>query len=250
MENETLISLTSIPRRLISSTILVIDELKKQNVKCKILLNIPHEYKKWGKYILPPDLFTGDDQVIVYRPIKDYGPATKLMGALEYIETNLKYKYIITVDDDVYYDNYDAIGNLLINSQKHPKCAITYGGIKLVCYPYCYGNGLSYNNIGNVDIPAGYMGVLYPVEEFRSNNLIFNLMNELPEGIFNDDDAYFGIVLNAMKINLIALKKLAPVKLIKTSGGSAVVEQTTKHRTINEMEIFQYAVNNKLLLNN
>lgn len=245
-----IVSLTSIPRRLDKSIFITIKELKKQSMISKILINIPYKYKKWKEYNLDKDFFKNDENVIIYRPSKDYGPATKLLGALEYIKDKKHIKYIITVDDDIIFNNGKVIETLIKNSEKHKDCAFTFGGIKLVNYPYKYGNGLKYNNIGYVDVPSGYMGVLYPCDKLRINNKIFNYMENLPDGIFNDDDAYFGIILSILKIPLISLKKISSIKLAKYCGGSAVSENTSKHRIINEMEIFQYAVKHNLLPNN
>jgi len=245
-----IISLTSIPRRLDKCIFLTIEQLKKQSIKCKILINIPYKYKKWGEYKVNNNMFIDDEQVIIYRSLQDYGPATKLLGALEYIKNKKEIEYIITVDDDIIFNSDKVIETLIKKSEENKNCAITFYGIKLLHHPYRYLDGLKYNNIGYVDIPAGYMGVLYPCEKLINNNIIFNYMENLPVGIFNDDDAYFGIILSILKIPLLSLKKICDVKLAEHCGESAVCENTSIHRITNEMEIFQYAVEHNLLPNN
>lgn len=104
-----------------------------------------------------------------------------------------------------------------------------------------HGNGLKYNKKNClVHIPAGYRGVLYPAQVLRHNRTIFELREELPAGIFNDDDAYFGIVLSVLKIPLYSIPNKAGAKLTeaRSAGEGAVAENATKPRIDNEMEIF------------
>ena len=138
MNDEYLISLTSIPRRLNKNYRIMILYLKKQTFKCKILVNIPRTYKKWGDYTLPDNIVEDDELVEIYRPKKDYGPATKLMGALDYIKEtgNKTIKYVITMDDDVFYKNFNTVDTLVRAEKKFKNCAITFNGIKLIKHPY------------------------------------------------------------------------------------------------------------------
>ena len=201
--DDTIISVTTIPRRLNTSLLDVIKSIKQQTFKCKLLINIPESYVKWKDPInIPEELI--DDNIIVFRTIKDYGPKTKLLGAIEYINRNniTHIRKIITIDDDIIYSDINHIQKLTDISNKYPDRIITYSGIKLGHFPYRYQNGLLYNNTGLVDAPAGYYGVVYPVDCIERAKLFFedDFVNTLPSGIFNDDDAYFGIVFGAAKI--------------------------------------------------
>ncbi|MCK5617148.1 hypothetical protein KAR91_85585, partial [Candidatus Pacearchaeota archaeon] len=102
-----------------------------------------------------------------------------------------------------------------------------------------------------VDVPAGYRGVLYPVEPLMKDDSIFTLSKKLPKGAFNDDDAYFGIFLNYINIPLFAMPKKPGLKRIDAcyAGSSGVAEKVEKSREKNQTEIFQYAVQNKFFLN-
>jgi len=249
---QVLISLTSIPRRFDSSLIEVLNSLKKQHRKCKIILNIPKEYKKWGEPEIPEELLN-DKEIILWRPAKDYGPATKLLGALEYISKNPGFKYVLTVDDDLYYKDCEYLDYILEFSKLMPSCALTTHGIKLKHYPFEHKNGLEYiNKFCFVDVPAGYRYVLYPVEPLMKDDSIFTFSEKLPKGIFNDDDAYFGIFLNYINVPLFAMPKKPGIKgiLACNAGSSGVTEKVEKSREKNVTEIFQYAVQNKLFLNN
>ena len=253
MNNDnTIISITSIPQRLNNCTIDIINILKKNKLCLPILLNIPLLYKKWGTHTIP-NIILNDNDIILYHPIKDYGPSTKLLGALEYIENNPKYEYIITMDDDEYYNNIDEYLDFMFdNSNKYFNYILTIGGIKLNNYPYMNNNGLIYNNSNIfVDIPAGLFGCVYPIHYFKNNKIIFELYNDLPEGIFNDDDLYFGIIAGYMKIPIYSLKLPINIKLIdhQESKKSGVVDKTNIRREINESNIIQYACS-KLYLPN
>ena len=182
---------------------------------------------------------------------KDYGPASKLLGAIEYLKNtnNNQIEYIITVDDDIIFNNLNYLQNLVDNIVNYKDCAITYGGIKLEKSPYRCGNGLKYHIIGSADIPAGCRGVLYPVKKLYENNIVFTFMNTLPDGIFNDDDLYFAIILNLLDIELVSLKEIYNYIPTENNIKSAVVEKTNIDRVTNEMNIIQYAISKNLLPN-
>ena len=248
-----LVSLTSIPRRFDTSLLEVLATLKRQRLTCTILINIPAKYRKWGPVqSLPADL-SNRDNVVIFAPKDDYGPATKLLGALEYIQERPEITHIITVDDDMVIDDPYYLTYLVAFTAVIPDYAITFSGIKLDKFPFKEGDGLIYNNrFCFVDIPAGYRCVLYPAERLRNNKLPFEFAAKLPLGIFNDDDAYFGILLSIMDIPLFAIPNRpcgAPIEQSKHGGGSAVTELADRERTQNEMEIFQYATRQGYLLN-
>lgn len=175
-------------------------------------------------------------------PSEDYGPATKLLGALEYTQAHQQYERIITFDDDVVPRVSSHLRHLMRCATIFPECAVTINGIELVAPPYRAGAGLSYRSrLRAVHAPAGYKAVAYPVRQMATSNTPFALRNELPKGVFHDDDAYFGIVLAKMGIPLIAVPGRG-VNSLTNDGGSAVVEQTGMDRRDNEMEIFRHAL--------
>ena len=245
MKPHVLISLTSIPRRLDGSLPEILAGLKRQRLKSQILVNIPTHYRKWGAVEIPQALREIED-VIVFSPSKDYGPGTKLLGALEYIQQHPEITHVITVDDDMVIDDDRYLEHLAAHARALPNYAVTFGGIKLDRYPFKYLDGLSYDHHHRfVDGVAGFRGVLYPVHLMRGSQLPFTFFENLPAGAVNDDDAYFGIVLSVMKIPLLAIPIRAGGEAVKVSeleGGSGVEEQVDKGRTQNEMEIFQHAV--------
>jgi hypothetical protein len=246
VNSNILISLTSIPRRLDGSLLDVLATLKRQSLKCKILVNIPHSYRKWGAVGSIPTRLQDIEDVIISSPKTDYGPATKLLGALEYIQNRPEVEHIITVDDDMLLPDVDHLRYLSEFASVFPEFAVTFGGVKLKHFPFKSDDGLIYDNrFKFVDVPAGYRSVLYPTKVLRNSRIPFEFFDKLPPGIFHDDDAYFGIVLSVLNIPLFAIPKRPGGMSTKTSkheGGSAVTELVDKDRAQNEMEIFQYAV--------
>lgn len=251
-----LLSLTSIPRRFDNALREVVAKITESGEPAVVCL--PRHYRKWGE-APAPDYLQTNANVVLFRPSRDYGPATKLLGAIEYIHsTGEKFDGIVTLDDDLYYDDTTAaIRYLKQQAHRRPGCVITIGGMKLEHHPFRCKNGAYGNNVGYVDAVIGFRGVYYPVDKIAHDRRLFDFAAEMPEGIFNEDDAYFGICLGRLGIPIYAVKPPRTVcgrlalKLIDASGAgdSAVQEKTPLHRIENEMQIFQFAVSRGWLPN-
>jgi hypothetical protein len=242
-----LISLTSIPRRFDGALPEILARLKRQRLECEIILNIPRIYRKWGAVSVPRALAKMKG-VTLFSPTRDYGPGTKLLGALEYIHDRPDITHIITVDDDIVIEDDCHLQYLAAHARVFPDFAITFGGIKLERFPFRFGDGLSYlHKFKFVDCVWGWRGVLYPVRRLLDSRLPFTFFENLPAGVFFDDDVYFGIVLSMLEIPLFAIPMRLPggigVRVSRLEGGSAVQELIEKERTLNEAEILQYAYN-------
>ena len=95
------VSMTTLPNRLSSSHFrLVIDCIFRQSMPpTKVVLNIPHVYKRTGEVYSIPPWVTKHKRIIVNR-CEDLGPATKVLGGLKVIPHDA---YMIVVDDDIIY---------------------------------------------------------------------------------------------------------------------------------------------------
>lgn len=251
-----LLALTSIPRRFDGSLREVVTKIQESGESAVVCL--PRHYKKWGD-APAPDYLQNSGNVVLFRPSRDYGPATKLLGAIEYLRgANEKFDGIITLDDDLYYDDTTAaIRYLKQQARQNPGCVITIGGMKLEHHPFRCKNGAYGNNVGYVDAVVGFRGVYYPTDKIAHDTRLFDFAADMPEGIFNEDDAYFGICLGRMGVPVYAVRpprtacgRLA-LKLVAASGAgdSAVQEKAPVHRIENEMQIFQFAVSKGWLPN-
>ena len=115
-------SLTSIPSRFERLTP-VLKSLLQQTVPFeKIILWIPHTYKKreFNEFSLP----IPPEGVEIRRCTVDYGPATKILPACESGSTITPDQQVIYCDDDVIYPPHWA-ASLIAESKKFPESAIT-----------------------------------------------------------------------------------------------------------------------------
>lgn len=244
------ISLTSVPRRFDTSLRSTIQAVRTQ-VNCPdIIVNLPVRYRKWGTHEVPAHLH-GLANVTVNRTEVDYGPATKLLGALQFLSRNPGPTHVLTIDDDLVFTNKRHVDYLMRCSRIVPEAALTIGGIKLEGPPYRCDRGLTYDNRYTfVDLPAGYRCSSYPVRPLLESPLTFSLREELPDGVFSDDDIYFGILLSLLGIPLFALPSGFFSGMVASigAGESAVAEHVAVDRKTNESEILSDAVERGLLV--
>lgn len=143
---------------------------------------------------------------------EDYGPLTKLMGALIYEKD--PNTLIITVDDDQQYDA-KLVETLVHGSETHPNSAICLCGHVVGKFPNLWGFRCSRGEVGpvkktyldpntRVDIVSGWCGVLYPrgvfgsevphpsMEDMRKNTLKI---------LHRHDDLYISAWLDLLKVD-------------------------------------------------
>ena len=254
-----LISVTSIPRRFHQSLPAVIQSIQRQSLRCKILINISDNYVKWPKErIVVPDHWIRDPDIHVHTASRDFGPATKLLGAIEFLSKNQTVKgidpgaitHVITIDDDIAYSDPKFLQRFLDASVLYPRYVIPVKSITLSHPPFRYLDGLTYDREGFVDVPRGFHGVLYPVREFAKDQFYMSrqFLETLPATVFNDDDAYFGMILGIMNIPIFVIDNHLDATEVD-AGGSAVQEKVARSRITAEMEIYQFAVQRGLLPN-
>lgn len=252
-----LISLTTIPPRMDSAVHGALDAAVSSGHD--VILSVPRSYRKWGACDIPASLAARED-IILHRPDEDFGAATKLMGALDWLDDPGDYTHILTFDDDCWYPEPLLPISVLLTAaraQKQPT-VVTFGGIRLDHPPYRRGDGLTYDNVGHVDVVAGFRGVLYPLEAiWPAREEFLELRHRLPAGVFNDDDAYFGMVLASRRIPIWAVPTVIPeIGLSKKSMATApegdesgVASGAAIPREENEAQLFRHAVAQGILPN-
>jgi hypothetical protein len=188
-----IISVTSIPNRFNNELIQVLKHIR-HITDLMIVVSIPISYRKAWTYT-EEDLqeLRKLDSVIINIVDEDWGPATKLLGGIEYIKKhNLDIDGIITIDDDILFSQPDKIINGLIETAKtRPDEIITSGGLKAWNPPYESGNGLDGVQNQYCHAVAGFMGVFYP-KSFFTSPVLFSLFDEVGPDFYSEDDAYFG----------------------------------------------------------
>lgn len=194
-KDNIVLSLTSTPHRL-DKLAPVLATLYKQNVKiAKIYLNLPYVFKRENTKYSIPDWLLKDERVTILRTA-DYGPATKLLGALQhgYFPPNT---ILITVDDDMYYPPNLILHLAYASKQKpHEVIAIIGGDIEYddhgVIKKRGVGLKLQLNANAPFAVPLGYAGVAYRPEFFDEQ--IFNIA-QAPKECFMNDDFFIGFHL-------------------------------------------------------
>lgn len=100
---EFCVSLTTIPPRFINiekTLYSILDQTLKPN---KIFLNVPINYKRFAYHNADLDYLEKKFDLVKIIYCEDYGPGTKLLGALKYLNN---YDYVILVDDDHKYHKF------------------------------------------------------------------------------------------------------------------------------------------------
>lgn len=213
-EPKILISLTSVPPRFERSLPRALEVLCAG--RHDVVLSVPRAYRKWPNPELPASIETRAD-LILHRPDRDWGPATKLLGAIDYIlreSRELCYDYIITFDDDIWYRKPDDAITLLrmAAEAKAMPTVVTFGGFRMLHPPFARKKrGLQMNNTGFVDAVCGFQGVLYPTTMLLAHQQeFFNLHKSLSDDVFHDDDVYFGIVCGKIGVPIWAIPRSLP----------------------------------------
>jgi len=97
------VSLTTIPNRLKNINKSIESILKQTKKPDKIFINIPNKYKRFNEIINQNEIPNFKDASVEIIRSNDYGPGTKLLGAINKIK---KDSLLILIDDDHYYENY------------------------------------------------------------------------------------------------------------------------------------------------
>jgi len=189
--NKIYVSLTTIPSR-IHNLEKILDSLLTQTQDIhEILLNIPIYSKRFKKEYSIPDFLkkTKFNKVKIIR-CEDYGPGTKLLGALEY----LKYKkgYVIIVDDDRII-NKNLIKSLYDKQINNTNSIISNEG----------------NNQGlPVLLPVGAGGISIPINMLDKNEILSFFNKHKNVCTYVDDVFWYKYFIKKKKYNIIYHRKI------------------------------------------
>lgn len=130
--SRTVLSLTTTPVRIAKIRPVLKSLLNQTKRADAIILSVPFVMKRSNQvYSIPDWLLNASNSdylegITVHRPKLDYGPATKLVGALE-VETDENTR-IIYLDDDTEYDP-RLVEELTQTSDAHPNATIGYSAV-------------------------------------------------------------------------------------------------------------------------
>lgn len=236
-----IVSLTSVPTRFKNELPKVLKHIK-DNSEVDIVLSIPKEYRKAWSWI-DSDIEHLKDLVTINIVDEDWGPATKLLGGIDWVKkNNLDVDGIITIDDDIILSDFNLqVECLLKTASEKPNTVITTGGLKL---KHGKPSGV-YNQ--QCDVVAGFMGVFYP-KNFWKTDLPFTLLKELSDGFYSEDDAYFGAVSYKSKINIWSTDKKVTWKAL--TPVSAVTAELEGGRVDREIKLYKELIEKKMINDN
>jgi hypothetical protein len=208
-------SLTTIPSRIsqIEKTLLT---LTNQSYKLDaVYLSVPYSCQREDTTYLIPDVLTEYCNII---RCQDYGPITKVMGAL--LSEQDPDTVIITFDDDKLYPE-GMVEKLVSKHRAKPDCAIGSAGFKVGTFPFYMSiayneheyNGKWYtfdiNSSGeSVDILLGSPGVLYirkffPVIDDIGKLLRYPIKDNV---LYRNDDVVISGLLSQQSIQRLIYK--------------------------------------------
>jgi hypothetical protein len=235
------ISLTTTPG-IISKLRPILISLLDQSYRVEeIRINVPYNSCKGEKYIIPKWL-KKLKHVKIYRTIKDWGPATKLIPTL----LNCKNKKIIVVDDDVIYGYYtvETLNNYFEKFNKKHKTAITmYGDV--IDEKCNTENGLTTRIMNYVtghtftDLLRGHSAYMVTPDMFTEKLYDYT---KIPKECFYVDDNYFSAHLkkNNVKILMIGMSYKAVPLPEMTSCAIGALHGNENHNGKNERVVNKF----------
>jgi hypothetical protein len=170
------LSLTTIPARFEKITRLLHHFSRMTNVD-RVILNIPEKYERFPDAAVKlPASWSAIPKLVVHRCKDDYGPGTKLLGALYGRDARgeplVRTAMVMTVDDDTIYPVTAAL-ELLARARKgasdgEASTQTCWGGIGFVFSEYFAEGPRRYREADGriVDVIEGFGGVMYDPKWF------------------------------------------------------------------------------------
>jgi len=199
---DVVVSLTTTPAR-IDNLLPTINSLLTQTMKPKhIVLNVPRWSKRLDAVYTVPRYLYEIPGVIINR-CDDFGPATKLLGALHLYEKTET--LLITVDDEYMYPP-SLVETLVRAHNLNPRAAYGFAG-QVIDADHSTPHGFDVRSAdmwdpkknASVDILEGFLGAIYGVGFFSDS------IYEIPDDCQTTDDVWFSAHLAAKLIPRIKL---------------------------------------------
>ena len=199
---DVIVSLTTTPAR-IDNLLPTINSLLVQTLTPRhILLNVPKRSKRFDtSYVVPAYLYNIPGVVI--NRCHDYGPASKLLGALDrYKDPNT---IIITVDDEYMYPA-NLVETLVAAHEVNQHAAFGFAG-QIIDADYTSEHRIDVRSAdqwndakyASVDVLEGFLGALYKVDFFSAS------IYDISDACRTTDDIWFSAHLAASGIPRIKL---------------------------------------------
>lgn len=216
------VTLTSIPSRLVRLKATLNSLLRQTVAPDAIIVALPKESVRQGKYDLPPFLKPHGHLQIV-RCEKDWGPATKLIPAW-LADSEGQTRFLLVDDDNVYPP--DFIETFLRWSDRLPSCSLGYRGHLFPSPKSWRQTGTLYGTHTRepyrVDLLTGTWGFLIRSDFLDKRALDYS---GFPDGAFYVDDIWFNGQLARNGIERVLIPaKLPPLPTISAYREALGVE--------------------------
>jgi hypothetical protein len=243
-----IVSLTTIPTRFKYLYITIESILQQTILPDKIIVHIPQIY---NNYSYKPDELPQfiSDKVIINNNVKDYGPATKLLGLYEHeIYNNMTNDdIIIVVDDDRIYNN-DLIKNMLMFHCNHADKVLTVAGWDIEAVTnkkYQINNkkqprGIEFKKDGYCDILGGCCGFLITKKKCPFNHAEIFELTHMDDKYYVDDVWISGfLTLNNTDIYLVPNAIFRDEMRQRNDSITPLANSTRTYKNIKCIEFFR-----------
>jgi hypothetical protein len=181
---DIVVSMTTTPHR-INKMEQPLECLSRQQIQPKqIFVSIPHIFKRDNLTYEIPDWLDSFPNVTILRT-EDYGPATKLLGALKNAPINDD-TIIVTADDDTCYPE-NWLLRLAVRAKQYPAQAVGVSGVDLDSNNKTDGIARIKKDRAPASILEGYGGVAYRSKFFDDS--VYD-MTAIDNPCYNSDDLY------------------------------------------------------------
>lgn len=210
LRNEpVIVTLSTTPYRINDMEATIQSILQQYRKPDQIYLSVPYIFKRDNIAYVLPDWLNNYPEIKILRT-EDYGPATKLLGALAQGELPPN-AILITIDDDAIYPE-NFVLELAYHAHKNPNAAVGILGAN----PIYDADGLIDLNSelgikkisaenAKVSILQGYTGVAYRPKFF--NEQVFYIV-DAPQECIKSDDIYLSFFLARNNIDRIVLHNM------------------------------------------
>ena len=184
-------SFTTTPTRISKIEPMIKSILNQSRKADKIIINLPNEYIRDKNTLIIPDFISYNNKITINR-CNDYGPGTKLVGILNNDFNLNNNDYIISVDDDICYNN-----NLLIYYEKfinlNKNNVYGLSGFIFNKYNNMVWQGEK-NIIKKVDGLEGWASICYPYKFLKKD--IISQIKDAPKYLLYSDDVLLSNYFN------------------------------------------------------
>lgn len=242
-------TLTTMPGREVK-LLHMLKSINNQDRKLDVIyLTVPESSRRLG--ITYPN-FSDEIKSLctIVRVNEDYGPITKIVGAL--LKEEDPDTIIFSFDDDVIYPS-NIVSKMLEYNKQHPDAALCSNGILIKLgfplYAVVFDDGNAWNDIvgffpygkgREVDIIFGYASVLYVRKFFPTISNLYDDLLKYPlmdDNVFYNDDVMISAYLSGKKIKRLVFSDIPHVNNVPNQGTESFAICSNKFKFVHRLKL-------------